>query len=129
MAAAYYAYRLETMDGPATRSHYFDDFDQRILSNINSDETPLCSSHITLCSGDENSVGFIIHHIVIHDLVQDRLRSMGLFRVWKVTYALRKLRDQCYAPDSLIASFIESIKRILKETNQSIRFDIDNTDD
>jgi hypothetical protein len=129
VAAAYYAYRLETMDGPAARSHCFDDFDQRILSNTNPDETPLCSSHITLCSGGENSVGFTIHHVVIHDLVQDRLRSMGLFRVWKVAYALRKLRDQCYAPDSLIASFTESIERILKEADQSIRFDIDNTDD
>jgi hypothetical protein len=53
VAAAYYAYRLETMDGPAARSHCLDDLDQRILSSTNPDETPLCSSHITLCSGGE----------------------------------------------------------------------------
>jgi hypothetical protein len=128
VAAAYYAYHLETMDGPATRSHCLDDFDQRILSNTNSDETRLCSSHITLCSGGGKSVNFTIHHVVINDLVQDRLRSIGQFRVWKVAYALRKLRDQCYAPDSLIASFAESIERILVEADQSVRFDIDNSD-
>jgi hypothetical protein len=65
-------------------------------------------------------VNFTIHYVVINDLVQDRLRSMGQFRVWKVAYALRKLHDECYAPDSLIASFAESIERILVEADQSV---------
>jgi hypothetical protein len=93
MATTYYAYYLKTMDGPATRSHCLDDFDQRILSNTNSGENPLCSSYITLCSGGGKSVNFTIHHVVINNLFQDRLRSIGQFRVWKVAYALRKLHD------------------------------------